>query len=161
MFVYSKPRRDLGERVRRQAGEHSVGRNASIKRFSPTSAGQPLELFETRRSRLPVIVELLASPWIMRASDLAREGGSGAVKHAEQPVDVVWDAAHGMPASFSRDKRVYRIDAIVQMWATERAWWDPRRRVSRRFWRVLSRGGVYDLAYDRARDTWLLIGIQD
>ena len=138
-----------------------MGRNASIKRFSPASAGQPLELFETKRSRLPVIVELLASPWIVRASDLTREDGSGAAKHAEQSVEVVWDSAHGMPSSFSRDGRIYRIDAIVQMWAAERAWWDPRKRVSRRFWRVLSRGGVYDLAYDRTRDTWLLIGIQD
>jgi hypothetical protein len=138
-----------------------VGRNSSIRRFSATRTGQPLELFETSRSRLPVIVELLASPWIVRASELWREGGSGAAKRAEQPVDVVWDPSHGLPASFSRDGRVYRIDAIVQMWAAERAWWDPRRRVSRRFWRVLSRGGVYDLAYDRTHDTWLLIGIQD
>jgi hypothetical protein len=138
-----------------------VGRNASIKRFSATPAGQPLELFETKRSRLPIIVELLASPWIVRASELSREDGSCAAKHAEQAVEVVWDPSHGLPASFSRDGRLYRIDAIVQMWATERSWWDPRRQVSRRFWRVLSRGGVYDLAYDRRRDTWLLIGIQD
>jgi hypothetical protein len=138
-----------------------VGRNESIKRFSPTPQGQPLELFDGRRSRLPVIVELLASPWIMRASELSRKDGSCAAKHAEEPVEVIWDAAHQLPSSFSRAGRVYRIDAIVQMWAAERVWWDLRKRVSRRFWRVLSRGGVYDLAYDRTRDTWLLIGIQD
>ena len=138
-----------------------MGRNASIKRFSATPTGQPVELFETKRSRLPVIVELLASPWIVRASELTRRDGSCAAKHAEERVDVVWDAAHQLPSSFSRDGRTHRIDAIVQMWAAERAWWDPRRRVSRRFWRVLSRGGVYDLAYDRTRDVWLLIGIQD
>jgi hypothetical protein len=138
-----------------------VGRNASIKRFSATPKGQPLELFEGKSGRLPVIVELLASPWIVRASDLSRKDGSCAAKRAEETVDVVWDASHQLPSSFARAGHVYRIDAIVQMWATERAWWDPRRRVSRRFWRVLSRGGVYDLAYDRTRDTWLLIGIQD
>jgi hypothetical protein len=123
--------------------------------------GQPLELFETRRSRLPVIVELLASPWIVRASELARKDGSSATKHTEEAIDVVWNTTNQLPASFSRGGRVYRIDAVVQVWATERAWWDPRKRVSRRFWRVLSRGGVYDLAYDRTRDKWLLIGIQD
>ena len=138
-----------------------MGRHASIKRFSATPSGQPLELFEGKRSRLPVVVALLASPWIVRASDLARTDGTCATKQADEAVEVVWDASHQIPASFLRAGRVYRIDAIVQMWAAERAWWDPRRRVSRRFWRVLSRGGVYDLAYDRTRDLWLLIGIQD
>jgi hypothetical protein len=138
-----------------------VGRNTAIKRYSTSPAGQPAELFETKRSRLPVILELLASPWIVRASDLARKDGTCATKHTEERLDVVWDAERRYPSSFTRDGRVYRIDAIVQIWATERAWWDPRKRVSRRFWRVLSRGGVYDLAYDRALGTWLLIGIQD
>lgn len=138
-----------------------MGRNASIKRFSATPAGQPHELFETKRSRLPVVVELLASPWIVRAAELNRKDGSCATKHAEETLDVIWDGARQLPLSFTRNDRVYRIDAIVQLWTAERAWWDPRRRVSRRYWRVLSRGGVYDLAYDRTRDAWLLIGIQD
>ena len=138
-----------------------MGRNAAIKRYSTSPEGQPAELFETKRARLPVVLELLASPWIVRASDLARGDGSCAAKRAEELVEVVWDAERQYPSSFSRSGRVYRIDAIVQIWAAERAWWDPRKRVSRRFWRVLSRGGVYDLAYDRKQGTWLLIGIQD
>jgi hypothetical protein len=155
-------RRDSPARLFDSTGEREpVGRNASIKRFSAKPAGQPIELFETRRSRLPVIVELLASPWIVRASELSRKDGSCAAKHAEEAIEVVWDATHQLPASFARGGRTYRIDAIVQTWATERTWWDPRKQVSRRFWRVLARGGVYDLAYDRTCDTWLLIGIQD
>jgi hypothetical protein len=138
-----------------------VGRNTDIKRFSTTSAGQPVELFDSKRGRLPVILELLASPWIVRASDLAANDGTCATKHAEESVEVMWDGARQYPVSFTRAGRIYRIEAIVQMWASERAWWDPRRRVSRRFWRVLARGGVYDLAYDRERGTWRLIGIQD
>jgi hypothetical protein len=139
-----------------------MGRNADIKRFSATPEGQPMELFAGKRGKLPVILELLASPWIVRASDLARGDGSCATKHAEEPIEVVWDAGRQYPTSFTRESgRVYRIDAIVQIWAAEKAWWDPRRRVSRRFWRVLSRGGVYDLAYDRDAGTWQLIGIQD
>ena len=74
-----------------------------------------------------MIVELLASPWIVRASDLTRKDGSCAAKHAEEPVEVAWDRrAPATRSSFTRDGRVYRIDAIVQIWATERSWWDPR-----------------------------------
>lgn len=138
-----------------------MGRNADIKRYSATPAGQPIELLDGKHNRLPIVMELLASPWIVRASDLTRKQDSGAAKRAEEPVDVAWDVEHQHPASFTRGKRVYRIDAIVQVWATERAWWDPRTRVSRRFWRVLARGGVYDLAYDRDLGSWLLVGIQD
>jgi hypothetical protein len=138
-----------------------VGRNAAIKRFSATPAGQPLELFDEARGRMPAILELLASPWIMRASQISSRGGSSAVKHAYEPLSVVWDARTQRPSKFTRGDREYRIEAIVQSWAVERAWWDPRARVSRRFWRVAARGGVYDIAYDRDADSWLLMGIQD
>ena len=138
-----------------------MGRNAAIKRYSTSASDQPIELFDSKRGRLPIVLQLLASPWIVRASDLKHTDGSYAAKRAEEAVEVVWDAGHQYPSSFTRDGRIYRIDAIVQVWVAERAWWDPRRRVSRRFWRVLSRGGVYDLAYDRAQGTWHLIGIQD
>ena len=138
-----------------------MGRNAAIKQHSTSSLGQPAELFDTKHGRLPIILELLASPWIVRASDLRRGDGSCATKLAEEPVAVAWDAEHQYPSSFIRSGRTYRIDAIVQIWVAERAWWDPRRKVSRRFWRVLARGGVYDLAYDREQGVWLLIGIQD
>jgi len=74
---------------------------------------------------------------------------------------VEWDAERQCPTAFTRDHKRYRVDAIIQVWATDRAWWDPRRRVSRRFVRVLSRGGIYDLAFDRQNGVWLLTGIQD
>lgn len=138
-----------------------MGRNAAIKNYRLNPEGQPTELFDTKRSRLPVIVELLRSPWIVRASDLASREGTSATKHAEQPVQVEWDAARQVPAVFVRAGARYRIEAVIQVWATDRSWWDPRGRVARRFWRVLARGGVYDLAYDRISGTWLLVGIQD
>lgn len=138
-----------------------MGRNAAIKNYDTAPAGQPLELLETRRSRLPVIIELLDSPWIVRASELVGRDGTSATRRAEQPVTVSWDSERQYPLSFTREQVRYRIDAVVQVWATDRSWWDPRRRVSRRYWRVLARGGVYDLAYDRARAEWLLVGIQD
>ena len=46
-------------------------------------------------------------------------------------------------------------------WAVERRWWDRSRSVSRRCFRVLARGGVWDLAYDRTREKWFLIGVVD
>lgn len=138
-----------------------MGRNAAIKQYDSTPAGQPMELFDEKHARLPVIVELLRSPWIVRASELTRRDGAIAAKRTSQSVRVEWDAERQCPSAFVREERTYRIDAIVQVWAAERAWWDPRRQVARRFFRVLARGGVYDLAYDRCADEWLLVGIQD
>jgi hypothetical protein len=59
------------------------------------------------------------------------------------------------------DGRRYPVDAVIQSWAVERAWWDPRKRLSRRCYRVLARGGLYDLAYDRIADRWLITGVVD
>lgn len=138
-----------------------MGRNAAIKRFDAKAAGQPLELFDAKHAKIPVVAELLASPWIVRASELVRGNGASATKLAEQPVAVGWDAERQCPLYFERGQVRYRIDALVQVWATDRAWWDPRTRVSRRYWRVLARGGVFDLAYERLTGEWLLVGIQD
>lgn len=137
-----------------------MGRNAAIKHFSAT-AGQPLELLETKHARRPVIAELLASPWIRRASELRRPDGSYATKHAEEHVEVAWDAEAQRPLSFARDGHTYAIEAIAQIWVAEKGWWDARRRICRRFWRVIAEGGVYDLVYDRELGEWLLVGIQD
>lgn len=138
-----------------------MGRNTAIKRYKTNPAGQPMELFETRRSRLPVIVELLRSPWIVRASELTHKDGAFAARRINEPVIVVWDASRQCPSSFLRSGKRYSVDAIIQVWATERSWWNPHKRVTRRFYRVLSRGGIYDLAFDRSDDSWVLIGIQD
>ncbi len=120
-----------------------------------------MELFETKRSRLPVIIELLKSPWIVRARDLSRAEGALSAKRTDEPVEVDWDRERQCPSAFVRGRTRYHVDAIIQVWATDKSWWDPRRRVSRRFFRVLARGGVYDLAFDRASGAWLLVGIQD
>lgn len=142
-----------------------MGRNAAIKRYSAKPEGQPAELWDERHGRLPIVLELLRSPWIMRASDLLHRDGACAAKRAEEQIAVSWDSERQCPVSFTRvterGPKVYRIDGIVQHWASERSWWDVRRHVSRRFWRVLARGGTYDLAYDRVEGVWRLIGIQD
>jgi len=138
-----------------------MGRNAAIKRYDATPAGQPTELLGTKHGRLPVILELLRSPWVMRASELPAREGSWSTKHAGEPVQVVWDAERRCPGVFVRAGRTWRVDSVVQVWSVERSWWDPRRRVSRRTWRVIARGGVYDLAFDRLERQWLLLGIED
>lgn len=139
-----------------------MGRNRAIKAFEPRKSGQPLDLFTATDTRLPVIMELLRSPWITRASELVQPGSSGlAGKQRECEIEVVWDCGRGAPRAFMVGGRRHTVDAVVQAWAVERAWWDPRRRLSRRCYRVLTRGGLYDLAYDRLAEQWLLVGVVD
>lgn len=138
-----------------------MGRNATIKHYDATPGGQPLELLEGAHAKAPVVGELLRSPWVVRASELLPRDGASVTKRATEVVAVDWDAERQYPVAFVRGTLVYRIDGVVQMWAADRSWWDPRRRVSRRYWRVLARGGVYDLAYDRETGNWMLVGIQD
>jgi hypothetical protein len=143
-----------------------MGRNRAIKVFDPRATGESLDLFTATDSRLPVIVELLRSPWITRGSEVGASA-SGTVasgyggKNRESEVEVVWDGERAAPRLFVLEGRRYPVDAIVQSWAIERAWWDLRRRASRRCFRVLARGGLYDLAYDRVTGRWLLVGIVD
>ncbi len=105
------------------------------------------------------MLELLGTPWIRRASDLSAGDGTG--KRVEVPIDVVWDPVRAAPVSFVRAGKTHRVDAVVQRWSTERFWWDPSRAVSRRCYRVLARGGTYDMAYDRLSSSWLLTGVAD
>lgn len=138
-----------------------MGRNSAIKHYDSTPQGQPMDLFSSKGGRLPVIVELLRSPWIFRASELVREEDAGLGKRKIETVAVAWDERRRCPAAFEWHARTYRIDAIVQVWAIEKHWWDASARVSRRVWRVLARGGTYDLAYDRLTHTWQLVGFVD
>ncbi len=138
-----------------------MGRNAAIKHYDSTPAGQPMELFASEHSRLPAVLELLASPWIERGSVLARSDGAAAPKRMREPVDAEWDEERQRPVAFTRAGRRYFVDVVVQTWSVEKRWWDPRRRISRRFFRVIARGGVYDLALDGTVGSWLLVGVHD
>lgn len=120
-----------------------------------------MELFGSRPGRSSAILALLASPWIVRGSDVApRDQGAGS-KSLEEAADVEWDGERRCPVAFRWRGRGYAVDAVVQTWAVERRWWSPSRRVSRRCFRVLASGGVYDLAYDRLGSRWLLLGVAD
>jgi hypothetical protein len=138
-----------------------MSRNSAIKHYDATPEGQPLELLGSEHSRRPIVLELLRSPWIVRASELVSREGVWSAKHAEEPVAVVWDPKTARPVSFVRNGRRWNVDAVIQTWTVERSWWNPRQQVSRHVWRVVARGGVYDLAFDRLANTWLLFGIQD
>jgi hypothetical protein len=138
-----------------------MGRNTAIKLYDAWPEGQPVDLFDSVRGRLPVVLELLKSPWIVRGSELARSEDVPGGKRAAEEIDVAWDGGRRTPAAFVWRGRRYRADALVQTWAVERWWWDRERRVSRRCFRVLARGGVYDLAFDRLTRRWLLVGIVD
>ncbi|MDP2181078.1 MAG: DUF6504 family protein [Actinomycetota bacterium] len=138
-----------------------MGRNTAIKKYDSHAHGQTLDLLSSKEGRLPVMLELLRSPWITRASELVAAEDAGLGKRISEAVAVAWDERRGCPAAFEWRARTYRIDAVVQTWAIERRWWNPRGRVSRRCWRVLARGGTYDLAFDRLTRSWLLVGMQD
>ncbi len=116
---------------------------------------------EGGRGRLPVILEILKSPWVVRASELGSRPGEEATKRLSEKIEVAWNGDRAVPSAFRWRGRRYLLDALVQRWVVERYWWDPRRRVSRRCFRVLARGGVYDLAYDRLERVWLLVGVLD
>lgn len=131
-----------------------MGSNAAIKGFDAKRAGQPLDLFESA-SRLPVVLELLSSPWVRRGSEL------DGPKRSEIEVPVEWDGERARPAAFTRKGKRYAIDQVVQQWAVDARWWDRERAVSRRCFRVIARGGVYDLAFDRLGERWLLVGVVD
>lgn len=136
-----------------------MGRNRDIKRFDARKTGQPVDLFESAQGRKPVVLELLSSPWVKRASELPSGDASG--KRVDVPVTVDWDADRGRPAWFEHRGSRYTVDAVVQQWAVERGWWDGEEAVSRRCFRVLARGGVFDLAYERNREEWFLVGVVD
>ncbi len=136
-----------------------MGRNTSIRRFDARPAGQSMDLFGPSRGALPAVLELLGTPWIRRASDLASGPGSG--KRVEVELEVEWDGERGRPLAFVYKGKRHRVDTVVMQWAVERGWWDRSRCVSHRCFRVLARGGVWDLAYDRERKVWLLICVVD
>ncbi len=140
-----------------------MGRNAAIRRYDFNPQGQPIDLFDSAEGRLPVVMELLRSPWIRRGSELLaeREAEADAAKAVTKSVEVAWDGAKRAPAAFELHGRRYRVDALLQRWSVERRWWQPDKRVSRRCFRVLARGGVYDLAFDTIERRWLLVGIVD
>jgi hypothetical protein len=131
-----------------------MGRNAEIRGFDARKAGQPLDLFGSA-SRRAVVLELLSTPWLRRGSQVA------APARVEVEVPVEWDAERGRPLAFLWKQKRYAVDAVVKQWAVDVLWWDLSRARSRRCFRVISRGGVYDLAYDRIGKCWLLVGVLD
>lgn len=138
-----------------------MGHTASIERSTAERPGQQLELHSDRPGRRAVLAELFASPWIVRASDLVRWDGSPVARRRCEAVTVEWSPASGRPIAFVRGGERYRVDEVLQIVALERAWWDPRRHVSRRIWRVRTDRGAYDLAFDRLSGSWMLIGVHD
>ncbi len=139
-----------------------MGRNVAIKRYRPILGARTLDLFEPVEERRLVVLDLLGTTWIFRASELDYPGDAGVGRRVREAIFVNWEVNERRPVTFVRGRRTYHVDSIVQSWAVEYAWWDPVQHISRRCWRVLTReGGPYDLAFDRLNGRWLLLGIQD
>ena len=139
----------------------AMGRNSAIKNFAPSAEGHQLGLLEPRRDKEPLVRSLLSTPWVFVASRLQRNADTCATKRVKELVEVTLDPVSGRVVSFTRAGRSYKVDSVVQTWAIECRWWNPSERRSRRFWRVLARGGVWDLTYDRLQKVWHLVGVQD
>jgi len=138
-----------------------VGRNATIKRYAPLADGRADDLFSSREGRAPVIEDFRRTPWFVRASELALPGDGGLGKRICEPVAVSWNASRRAPAAFAWRSHVHDVEAVVQTWAVERAWWDAEHAVSLRCWRVVADEGTYDLAFNRVSGSWLLLGVLD
>lgn len=139
-----------------------MGRNAAIKQYRSLPDGLPLDLFDSAEGRHPVVLDLLATPWLVRASELRRPSDGALGRRIGETVAVSWDASSRTPAAFAWRGRLYDVASVVQTWAVEHSWWDAGVRVSQRCWRVVAEsGGTYDLAFDRVTGAWLLLGIQD
>lgn len=146
-----------------------MGRNTAIKKYRVHRMGQAIDLFATGIDS-PVVAELLDAPWIFRASQLvdpadgSERSRDAAGKRADEAIDVVWDGERACPVAFIRteSRRRYRVEALVAYWVEERNWWDEAAHVSRRCFRVVAHtGAIYDLAYDKLAEKWLLTGIGD
>lgn len=139
-----------------------MGRNTAIKQYTSLPDGLPLDIFDPAAGRRSVVLDLLATPWLVRASELRHPGDGALGRRIGEAVAVLWDASSRMPAAFTWRGRLYDVASVVQTWAVEHAWWDAEVRVSRRCWRVVAEsGGTYDLAFDRVTGAWLLLGMQD
>lgn len=139
-----------------------MGRNAAIKQYLPLPEGYPVDLFDSCEGRRPIVLDLLSTPWFIKASGLQRPGDGGLGRRVGELVTVRWDAPTLSPVTFRWRRRTHVIESVVQTWAVEHAWWDRDKHVSQRCWRVLARdGGTYDLAFDRLTGDWLLLGMQD
>jgi hypothetical protein len=139
-----------------------MSRNHDIKRFDAHPAGQPIDLLGTPRGKLPVVLELLGTGWLRRGSEVqGPQGGADGSRPVEEPCEVEWDAERRVPVAFTWRGRRRPVEAVAGTWTVERAWWDRRRRVSRRCFRVLAAGGVYVIAFDRLTGTWVLAGLVD
>lgn len=78
------------------------------------------------------------------------------------PIDV-WTRA-GRPVRFAWRGRIYLVRHVLDHWVALRAVWHATAEAAvprQEFWRVEAAGveaggGVYELRYDSATDTWLL-----
>lgn len=139
-----------------------MSRNAAIKQYRSLPDGLPLDLFDSAEGLRPVVRDLLATPWLVRASELRRPGDGALGRRIGDPVPVSWDASSRSPAAFAWRGCLYDVVSIVQTWTVEHAWWDAESRVSQHCWRIVAAsGGTYDLAFDRLTGAWVLLGMQD
>lgn len=133
-----------------------------IHRYPLRPPGFEEPLFATDASKRAVAEHLLASPWLLRASDLAANTGTAAHAREEsvqlhrQSGQVVVVRARPRRCSWRRR----RVVEVVARWRDIRRWWGNEP-IDRLLFRVaVGDGELVDLALDRSRG-WLLVGVVD
>ncbi len=75
-------------------------------------------------------------------------------------VRIALDSKKHAPVAFRWRGRLYRVSAVRECWRLLGAWWDGEG--ERTFFRVQTdTGGIFELAYDHVRRTWLLDRVED
>ncbi len=70
------------------------------------------------------------------------------------PVAVTWDKRQQRPVAFVWRRRRYAVEQVLVTWVIDTGWWDESIRTSRRYFRVLSQGRQFELAFDRLSKRW-------
>ena len=125
-------------------------------------------LFADRALKRAVAEQLVAAPWLWRASELAGRQSGESARAPGEPVELRGDPRGRVEVLRRFDRRRgrcswrrRRVARVLDRWREVGRWWDQGRRTDRLVFRVLlSDGAVVELARER-RGGWLLAGVAD
>lgn len=145
---------------------------SEIHRYPPKPEGIAEPLWMTPEWKRSVLGHLVASPWLVRASEIKRYSGGGqSARVAYEPVKILVrdNEAFVVRSAYSSSARSHRqrswskrrVVEVLDLWREIRSWWDNEDAVDRLIVKVLLSGGeVVDLAKYRP-DGWSLVGVTD
>lgn len=140
-----------------------MGENKGIKNYNYHHAGENLELFATTNGKMSVAEAILKSQWVTTAADLGKSkiASASSGKFYDQEITVLYSEHLRRPLQFFWRRKFYKVDAVIGVWVLESCWWDAAKKQSRRYFRVLARGGTYDIYLDHLQEAWFLESVSD